>query len=171
MLLCFQSMTDLDHTRLMRIYRESNLGNIPYFFPDCKNMAEGLQKVEERFISFLKADFWGKPDNTYYIWENNGEWVSALRLTGTPDFYWVEALETAPDARRKGHAVQLYRAVFDRLKSLEGRVHVRCAVGYKNEPSLKAHERAGFQIESRYAVNPLYNEPEEGCYLLAYKCM
>lgn len=168
MLLCFQSMTDLDHTRLMHIYRESNLGNIPYFFPDCKDTAEGLQKVEERFRSFLNADFWGKPENTYYIWENDGEWVSALRLTGLADFYWVEGLETAPDARRRGYAVQLYRAIFDRLKAREGSAHVRCAVGYGNEASLKTHASAGFQIKSRYAVNPLYQEVEEGCYLLSY---
>lgn len=168
MLLCFQSMTDEDHTRLMGIYRESNLGNIPYFFPDCENTAEGLRKVEERFIRFLYADFWGKPENTYYVWEEDGMWTSALRLTKLPEFYWVEALETAPGARRKGYAAGLYRAIFDRLKALEGSVHIRCAVGYRNEASLKAHERAGFQIKSRYAVNPLYQEPEEGCYLLAY---
>lgn len=170
MLLYFQSMTDAEHARLMRVYRESNLDNISYFFPDCTDKEEGLKKVEEGFISFLNTDFWGKPENTYYIWENDGKWVSALRLTGLEDFYWVEGLETAPEARRRGYAVQLYKAIFDRLKELEGSVHVRCAVGYRNEASLKAHESAGFQIKSRYAVNPLYNKPEDDCYLLACDC-
>ena len=170
MLLYFQSMTEIDHARLMCIYQESNLDNISYFFPDCKDEAEGLRKVEERFISFLNTDFWGKPENTYYIWEDDGKWVSALRLTRLKDFYWVEGLETAPDARRRGYAVRLYKAIFDRLKELEGSVHVQCAVGHKNEASLKTHESAGFQIKSRYAFNPLYNEQEDSCYLLACDC-
>lgn len=59
--------------------------------------------VEAGFLDFLKNDFFEQDGAAYWILEENGVWVSALRLSRIQtDLYYLEALETRPDQRGQG---------------------------------------------------------------------
>jgi hypothetical protein len=82
MLIELKSCTAEDLKKLMPIYEQSNRENIRHFFPDCTDPEEGLRKAEESFGQYICEDFLADANNTYYVLEKNGQWVSALRLYG-----------------------------------------------------------------------------------------
>ncbi|MCC8195539.1 MAG: GNAT family N-acetyltransferase [Ruminococcus sp.] len=159
MLLIFENMTPDEADRLMEVYQGSNLENVGYFYPDCKDKREGFNQVVNRFKSFLLDEFFQNEQNSYYVWEKDGIWRSAFRLTKLDSCYFMEALETRPDSRRMGYSEKLFKAVFDKL-SESGNFIIRSHVSKKNTASLAAHMKVGFEIEFQDAVqflNP--NEP------------
>ena len=60
----------------------------------------------------------------------------------------LEALETAPEQRRKGYATALIRAALAQV----GTVKIYSHVGKRNEASLKTHIACGFRRISEQAV-------------------
>ena len=74
------SYADLDGPRLMEVYAESNFENTDYFFPELEDKALAVRKVEEGFLTFLRDEFFAGPGPAYYVLEEAGTWVSALRL-------------------------------------------------------------------------------------------
>ena len=81
MLRRLETFARVDGRRLMDIYREDNIENTDYFYPDMKDKAQAQARVEQDFLHYLETDFFSKPGNTYWVLEENGVWVSALRLT------------------------------------------------------------------------------------------
>lgn len=160
MLLKITGMDGMDISALMAIYAEGNEENAAYFFPDLPE-PERIRKAKAEFARFLKDEFFPKPENVQYVLEEGGEWVAALRLTKLADCWWLEALETKPGERRKGHALALLRAVQAELGP--GEV-IRDCVSKRNEPSLRTHFAAGFEIENDPAVDYLLGEIEERCF-------
>lgn len=104
---------------------------------------------------------------TYYVLDVDGQWVSALRLTKIDDFYYMEALETAPKYRRKGYAAVLIREVISYLNQF-GPVKVRSCVNKKNAASLAAHRKCGFTIEKENGINYLCGEQYDHLYGMMY---
>lgn len=168
MLRRLETFTRVDGRRLMDIYREDNIENTDYFYPDMKDKAQALARVEQDFLHYLETDFFFKPGNTYWVLEENGVWVSALRLTElSPGDYYLEALSTHPDFRRQGCAARLLEAVLAELKK-EGPFRLRDCVGKKNVPSLGVHEKCGFRIAAQDGTDYLSGEVNERCYGMEY---
>lgn len=169
MLLQIKTFDELDKRRLMDVYAESNYENTDHFFPDETDKAEAVRKVEAGFSEFLKKEFFAAPESEYWILEENGAWVSALRTSRIKDgLYYLEALETRPDSRGKGYAVRLLNAVTDKLQGT-GPFSLCSCVSKKNAPSIAAHRKAGFRIVSGEGYDYLRNEADAWDYGFEYR--
>ena len=169
MLLKITRYEDLDGRKLMDVYAESNFENTDYFFPDIKDKEEAVKKVEAGFVDYLKKEFFTQEGSAYWILEEDGVWVSALRTTRfRPDACYLEALETKPDCRKRGYAVRLLTEVLTVLKA-DGPFVMYDCVGKRNTASLKTHEKCGFQIVSEPGYDYLQEEPDEHTYGLEYR--
>ena len=169
MLHIITTYADLDGPRLMAVYAESNLENTDYFFPDMADKAMAVQKVEEGFLQFLRDEFFTGPGPGYYVLEEAGAWVSALRLSEVqPKVFYLEALETRPDRRRQGCASRLLREVLDYLKS-KGSFRLCDCVDKQNEPSVRTHLACDFRIVSDVGHDYLRHEDDPYDYSFEYR--
>ena len=169
MLIIITEYKDLDAQKLMAIYSESNYENTDYFYPDETDKDVAVRKVERGFLDFLKNDFFGQAGASYWILEEEGVWVSALRLSRIQtDLYYLEALETRPDQRRKGYASLLLSGVVGSLKKA-GPFRICDCVSKKNAASLKIHEKCGFRIVAEEGYDYLNQETDDHDYGLEYR--
>lgn len=163
MLLEFYNMTQDEMYRLVHdVYMEGNVENARWKNPNLDDLTEAILAEENDFVAFLES-FFQKEENSYYVLELDGTWISALRLTKIQDFYYLEALETAENYRRKGYASLLIREVVGLLNQ-RGKVIIRDNVSKRNIPSLETHKRCGFEIEQENGVDYLSGEQNERVY-------
>ena len=168
MLIEITEFQKVDQRRLMDVYSESNYENTDYFYPDEANKDAAVQKVEAGFLDFLKNDFFNNADAKYWILESDGVWVSALRTYRIrKGLYYLEALETHPDHRRKGYGAGLLSSVTDSLKK-DGSFRLCSCVSKKNAASLKTHEKCGFRVVSEKGYDYLHEEADDHDYGLEY---
>ena len=147
MLYLATKLRELNFSKLMAVYEEGNRENAAIFFPDLPEGQRMIQ-AEQSFYQYLQEGFFTVQGAKYCIWQVNGKYVSALRLEPYRDVWLLEALETAPDQRRKGYAEALIQAVLERC----GNTKIYSHVGKHNEASLRVHEKCGFQRILEYAV-------------------
>ena len=147
MLILAQSIRDLSFSKLMGVYIEGNLENAEEFYPDLPE-GQKLMQAEQDFYQYLNEVFFRTSGAVYAIWEEQGSYVSALRLEPYRDGRLLEALETAPTSRRQGYGEKLIRAVQKQFSNQRIYSHV----GKKNAASLRVHEKCGFRRISEYAV-------------------
>lgn len=170
MLLKITSCADLDSRKLMDIYSESNTENAEDFYPEETDRAVALRKAEDGYLSFLKDEFFKWAKATYWIWDEAGLWVSAVRICEIRDgLYYLEALETHPAQRKKGYGSRLLSSVLSAMKE-DGPFRLCDCVSKKNVASLKTHEKCGFRIVSENGYNYLYDETDEHDFGLEYRC-
>ena len=168
MLLRIVKYCDLDERKLMDVYSESNYENTDYFFPGETDKTAAVRKVEAGFLNYLKEDFFNMTDAAYWILEINGVWVSALRTCRVQKrLYYLEALETSPDHRRKGYGAILLSGVADSLKK-DGPFRLCSCVSKRNIASLRTHEKSGFQIVSEKGYDYLQEEADDHDFGLEY---
>lgn len=147
MLLTFKDMSKEEMYRMVHsVYAEASYEIAKEKHPEMQDLSKAIQEEEHYFVEKFLGKFMSKDENTYYVWEENGEWVSALRLTKLEGFYFMEALETAPEHRRKGCASELIKAVIQKLEEDES-VVIRSNVRKTNTASLSTHQKCGFVIE------------------------
>lgn len=141
MLRIAKRLRELSFPQLMEIYVEGNRENGAERYPEEPEMRQ-LALAEADFRQYLAEVFFRQKGAFYAIWEENGQYVSALRLEPYRDGLLLEALETRPDRRRKGYASGLIRAVlnFPEVKKVYSHVSKR------NVPSLAVHKKLGFQV-------------------------
>ena len=134
------ALGELDFSRLMEIYREGNL----------EKAEEGmtLLEAEQDFYGYLREVFFRTPGARYYVWTEGERYVSALRLEPYRDGWLLEALETAPEFRRKGYGRTLVEAVLE----LPEYSRIYSHIHRYNLPSLRLHEACGFQKILDYGV-------------------
>ena len=132
---------------LMKVYAETNCKTAREEWPD---LPEGfaLEKTERDFHDYLQGVFFRTDGAVYALWEVDGKYVSALRLEPYKDGLLIEALETAPDQRRKGYGRALVQAVMHSVEYKKLYSHVE----KRNSASLKLHESCGFVRELDLAV-------------------
>jgi GNAT superfamily N-acetyltransferase len=147
MLLWFKSVKDLDFRRLMSVYEEGNLENAADRYPDLPPL-QGIMQAEQDFYQFLREIFFPTEGAAYAVWEENGEYISALRLESYRDGLLLSALETAPQYRRRGYAKRLITAVFENLPEAKVYSHV----SKRNVASLRTHISCGFRKISDHAT-------------------
>lgn len=134
----------------MDTYRESNQEQGARIAPDAHEEKQ-LRLAEQIFYSYLRDVFFPDPQTCYAVWIEDGIYVSALRMEPYRDGLLIEALETAPEYRRRGYAAKLIAAVQDWLAQ-RGDIKLYSHVNRDNIPSLKTHCRCGFQKCADYAA-------------------
>ncbi len=147
MLKIVNRMNDFSFGKLMEVYEEGNLENGQDMWPD---EPEGRQiaLAEQEFYSYLQQVFFKTEGAVYLIWEEQGVYVSALRLEPYQDGLLLEALETAPRYRNMGYGVRLVSAAVAYANGKKIYSHV----SRKNIPSLRTHEKCGFVKVSDHAL-------------------
>jgi len=149
MLVIAKSFRNLRFAELMQVYEQSNLEaakerkNLPVMF--------ALQLAEQDFRQYLQEVFFRTPGAFCCIWEENGHYVSALRVEPYRDGLLLTALETAPSCRRKGYAAALIRAVQQNFLEID-RVKIYSHVDKQNAASLQTHKKCNFRVISDCAV-------------------
>jgi len=147
MLLIFDKLMDLSFSGLMAVYEEGNRENGEEFWPDMEE-GQRILRAEQEFYQYLREIFFPTENARYYVWEEQGNYVSALRLEPYRDGMLLEALETHPDHRRKGYAAMLIQGVQEQLP--HGKIYSH--VSKRNHASLKTHAKCGFRRIAEYAV-------------------
>ena len=127
MLEVFDSLKNLNFQMLMDVYAQSNRENGAVYFPQLSEL-QGISMVEQQFYTFLQEVFFKTTDSRYCVWLEDGRYVSALRLEPYRDGLLLEALETAPQNRRKGYGRPVYSHI-----------------GKRNTASMALHMGCGFE--------------------------
>ena len=119
-------------------------------YPDATDLTTAIQQEEDSFVCFLQ-DFFTLPENTYYVLEKDNMPVSAARLSKINDFYYLEALETPPQYRKKGYASELLNEMITHLHQ-QSSVDIRDCVSKTNTASLATHKKCGFFIAEENGI-------------------
>lgn len=146
MLFLAENMNQLTFSKLMDVYVEGNLENGRDLWPELSDN-EQLLRAEQAFYQYLNEEFFKTRGAVYAIWLEKDVYVSALRLEPYQDGLLLEALETAPEYRKRGYATRLVEAV---KREFPGKIYSH--VGKRNTASLRTHEKCGFQRCLDYAV-------------------
>lgn len=138
MLRVIRSMAELPFGKLMEVYAQSNRERGNYWKDETEERCVAL--AEQEFYIYLRQCFFSLPDSCYYLWEVDGNVVSAVRGESYMDGVILTALETHPCFRCKGYATALLSAVTKYLETKKIYVHIR----RDNAASLSVHLRCGF---------------------------
>ena len=139
MLKICRSLSELSFGQLMSVYEEGNRLNAVEFYAHMDANAALLQ-AEQDFYAYLDDCFFKTDGAWYAVWEEQGRYVSALRMEPYEDGLLLEALETIPGMRRRGFAFLLMRKVLEQVD-----VNVYSHVQKGNLASMGLHLRCGFQ--------------------------
>jgi len=143
MLKIFREFRKIDFRMLMTVYAQSNQENAEEYYPD-EQRSVALLCVEQDFLTYLKEDFFSTEGAFYAVWEQEGAYISALRMEPYKHGLLLEALETSRQHRQKGYATMLLRAVLKYLET-QGACTVYSHVSKRNAASLSTHAACGFQ--------------------------
>ena len=149
MLKLIRSMRDLDFSRLMDVYYEGNLGSGSEFYPNL-SQSERLLRAEQDFYAYLRV-FFKTECAVYALWEEQGQYISALRLEPYQDGLLLAALETMPQFRRQGYGKKLILAALEAVWQ-DKKLPVYSHVHKRNLASLAIHRACGFDRISERAV-------------------
>ena len=152
MLLTIRFMKELQFGKLMEVYLEGNREK------EC-----GLLQAEQDFYDYLRQCFFATQGAVYYVWSEEEQYLSALRLEPYKDGWLLEALETHPDYRRRGYGKRLIEAVM----ALGEYPVIYSHVHKQNEPSLRLHRKVGFTVVAPYAVY-IDGSMNNRCYTFRY---
>lgn len=147
MLVVVRKWKELSFSGLMELYQEDNLEIGHDLWPDESEHRQ-IELAEQGFYQYLKEVFFTTPNAAYYLWQEQGRYVSALRLEPYRDGMLLEALVTHPQERGKGYARKLVRSVLEATETRPVYSHV----GNNNYRSRRVHEVCGFCKTMDYAV-------------------
>lgn len=139
MLKIYSRLDELSFGQLMLVYEEGNRENAEERYPRMDRNA-ALLKAEQDFYNYLSDVFFQSKRAFYAVWEENGEYISALRMEPYQDGMLLEALETRPGFRKQGFAKKLLAGV---LLEIGGKVYSH--VDKQNNASLAVHFACGFE--------------------------
>ena len=132
------SMAELPFGKLMEIYVQSNRERGQQWPQEGETRRIAL--AEQELYAYLRQCFFTRPGSRYFIWEEQGKPVCAVRCESYADGVLLNALETAPEQRGKGYATALLKAVLQHLET--GKVYVHIHRG--NRISQAVHLQCGF---------------------------
>lgn len=139
MLKMVHALKELQFSSLMTVYEESNRENGAEFYPQLPPEQQLLQ-AEQDFYNYLRTGFFNREGDVCCVWEENGQYVSALRLQKFDDGLLLEGLETHPQHRGRGYAKMLITAAVAQANCEKVYVHI----GRRNAASIAAHTACGF---------------------------
>ena len=148
--LVYCSGDDLDYAQLDQVYLESSLENASSWHPEL-TPEDALAKYERGHHAYLENEFF--PQGGMLMLLKQEHYVCALRLYPLEaDRFYIEALETRPDARNRGYAKMLLQEMTLYLTERSCVCTVRSHVSKRNLASLRAHASAGFHAETDYVM-------------------
>lgn len=139
MLKVIRSMAELPFGRFMQVYAESNRERGSRW--QNESPERQVEMAEQEVYAYLRQCFFTRPGSRYFIWEEQGSALCALRCESYADGVLLTALETAPDYRGRGYATQLLSTVLSYLEV--GKVYVH--IHKDNQASLAVHLKCGFK--------------------------
>lgn len=166
MLIIAECFGAIRFSELMDVYAEGNAENGAQNYPKESKYQQVLN-AERDFYQYLNEIFFKQSGAIYALWEQEKHYVAALRLEPYRDGLLLSALETHPDARRRGYASALIRALIDHLRA-RGTGILYSHVSMSNSASLALHKQCGFQISCNHAVF-LDGSISSRYYTLAYR--
>ncbi len=129
---------------LVELYRES--------MAQLARRFESPQAMEQAYGEFLK-EFVTHDRQMVLVEEVDGVWVSGLRcVESAPGVWYLEAVETAPQARGQGWAKQLLTHTQQRLTG-QGARELFSLIDPENTPSIATHVDCGFAPTQRKPIN------------------
>lgn len=144
--------------RLFAVYAES--------MADLADNFDSADEMRESYSGFLR-EFIREPGQLVQIETDGDQWVSGLRAVEyRPSFWFIEAVETAPDRRGQGFGKQLLTHTLERLTRL-GAKQIKCIISPDNTASQRLHAACGFVPTDDDPVNG-WGETETGCILWRY---
>lgn len=157
MLKIIKTMGELNTEQLIGVYAESIRENAERFSMD-------QYQGENAFLDYLSEDFFRQQGAFYALWTEDGVYRSALRLEPYRDGLLLQALETAPNARRCGYAAKLMIAV---LENTNGKA-VYSHISKRNKASMDLHKKCGFVVIADFA-DLLDGTVSQSYYTLCYR--
>ena len=148
MLKIVRSIRELDFRNLADVYEQSCIerGSKQYGnYPTSQQMLLSEQDLYGEVKCFL-AD----PKAFYALWEEQGRYISVLRMEPYKDGLLLEGLETVPAERKKGYAKRLIMGVLAHLERSGAVIYSH--VEKKNTASMAVHLSCGFEKISDHAV-------------------
>lgn len=121
MLKIARKLSQLNFAELMQVYGQTSL------------------QGEQDLYDYLRQDFFHREGAFYAVWEENGAYISALRLEPFRDGLLLEGLETRSDRRKQGYAKML---LFQVLRMSEKPIYSH--IHKKNAASQAVHRACGF---------------------------
>lgn len=122
-------------SKLLSVYSES--------MDDMKRNFVSDTEMSRAYATFLR-NFVKKPNQLIIVEVFDEEWVSALRAIEAMKGHWfLEAMETKPDERKKGFGKELLRHTIGYLKVL-GMSEITCTISQNNHKSQALHGKCGF---------------------------
>ena len=141
--------------QLMSLYSES-MNEMKKHFASDAEMCEAYASFLQDFVINLKL--------LILVEVSDDEWVSALRAIETMEGHWfLEAVETKPEKRKKGFGKNLLYHTIDYLKNI-GMKELTCTISKNNFKSQELHRKCGFLPTNEPSVN-CWGELEEGTIL------
>lgn len=150
MLIIAHKLSNLDFSKLMQVYQEGNIENGADRYPHLSAVRQEAA-AEQDFYQYLNEVFFLQEHSFYAVWENEGAYVSALRIEPYRDGFLLCALETAPGLRCRGYASLLIENVICYL-SKQGDGVLYSHISKKNMASLAVHRKFGFSVTDAHAV-------------------
>lgn len=145
MLILARKLHEISFAGLMEVYEESNRHNGGLMHPELPE-SQQILNAEQAFYQYLQEGFFSIPGAVYAIWEEEGVYISALRLEPYEDGLLLEALETAPAYRGQGYATRLIQEVQHVFAQ-----RIYSHVSRRNSASMAIHEKCGFRQILDYA--------------------
>ena len=138
MLKVVRTMAELPFGKLMGIYIQSNR-ECGKKWPN-ESLERQIAMAEQEVYAYLRQCFFTRPGSRYFIWEEQGSAICAVRCETYADGWLLTALETAPEYRGQGFATKLLTAVLGSLEPGKVYTHIR----NDNHASQAAHRNCGF---------------------------
>ena len=145
-MLLFDSPTCLNLSQLEQVYRQSIQGDEGVDF-DHNRFGQDLQDFEQ----YWRHEFFSVAGATCAVLEQNGNYISVLRLEPYRNGLLITGLETAPEHRNKGMATTLLRDVIQHFRT-SGGVRLYSHIHRRNKPSVCVHKSCGFYLLTDHAV-------------------
>ena len=150
MILIANKIKDISYAQIMRVYAESNRLTANQRYLDA-DYFQGILLAEQDLYQYLRDSFFTVTGAFCVIWEEQGNYVSALRMEPYQDGYLIESLETVPEERRKGYAKKLIHGALDYVQQ-NGCGNVYVHIANCNHISYRTHLSCGFEPYLRHAV-------------------
>ena len=131
--------------QLFSVYEES--------MKDLQSRYASLEDMKASYADFLN-EFLSIPNQYVLVEAAEGQWVSGLRAIETESGCWfLEAVETKPAERRKGHGQSLLLHTLDFLKA-RGMREAFCQIAKNNIKSQRLHRSCGFIPTDAPSIDP-----------------
>ena len=149
MLLVFHDAGALDFEEFTAVYRGSALENCERMYPNEPEPSEAMARYEREHRAYMEGPFFREEGSVLFVEAQEGRYLAAVKLYPwkEPGCWHVEALETRPEERGKGHGARVLGGAVRALEET-GNVIVLSDVAKSNEASLRTHLRCGFHREA-----------------------